>query len=79
MYLLDTNACIQFLNGTSNKIKENFQQHSPAEIALCSVVKAELLFGARHSQKIKNSFLYLLIAYLLMTAVRKNMPKFEPI
>ena len=57
MYLLDTNACIQFLNGTSSKIKENFQQHSPAEIALCSVVKAELLFGARHSQKIESNLL----------------------
>ena len=57
MYLLDTNACIQFLNGTSNKIKENFQQHPPTEIALCSIVKAGLLFGARHSQNIESNLL----------------------
>ncbi|HFE36985.1 MAG TPA: type II toxin-antitoxin system VapC family toxin [Gammaproteobacteria bacterium] len=59
MYLLDTNACIQFLNGTSEKIKENFQQHAPTEIAICSIVKAELLFGARHSQYIERNLLKL--------------------
>jgi len=55
MYLLDTNACIQFLNGTSEKIKKNLQQRSPSEITLCSVVKAELLFGARHSQQVERN------------------------
>ena len=55
MYLLDTNACIQFLNGSSEKIKTNLQQHAPSEIALCSIVKAELLFGARHSQQIERN------------------------
>lgn len=53
MYLLDTNTCIQFLNGTSLAVKQQFQHCLPSEIALCSVVKAELLFGARHSQKIE--------------------------
>lgn len=36
-----------------------FTQHSPAEIALCSVVKAELLFGALRSEQ-KESNLQLL-------------------
>lgn len=31
----------------------HFQAHSPADIALCSVVKAELFFGARHSQRVE--------------------------
>ena len=53
MYLLDTNACIQFLNGTSDALKSHFQQHISSEIALCSIVKAELLFGARHSQRVE--------------------------
>ena len=53
MFLLDTNVCIQFLNGTSEAVKTNFQQHTPTEIALCSVVKAELLFGARNSEKVE--------------------------
>ena len=55
MYLLDTNTCIQFMNGTSPTIKQHFQQHSPTEIALCSVVKAELWFGARHSQRVESN------------------------
>lgn len=55
MYLLDTNVCIQFLNGTSEAIKANFQQHAPPEIALCSIVKAELLFGARNSHNIETN------------------------
>jgi tRNA(fMet)-specific endonuclease VapC len=53
MYLLDINACIQFLNGTSDTLKVHFQQHAPSDIALCSIVKAELLFGARHSQRVE--------------------------
>lgn len=53
MYLLDTNTCIHFMNGTSQAVKRRFQQCSPSEIAVCSVVKAELLFGARHSQRVE--------------------------
>ncbi len=53
MYLIDTNVCIHFLNGSSQAIKEQFQQHSSNEILLCSVVKAELLFGARKSQRVE--------------------------
>ncbi len=43
MYLRDTNVCIQFLNGTSETIKTHLQHHAPTVIALCSIVKAELL------------------------------------
>ena len=52
MYLLDSNVCIHLLNKRHVKIEQNFRSHSPAEIALCSIVKAELLFGARHSQRV---------------------------
>ena len=52
MYLLDTNVCINFLNGTSSSVKQHFQACSPSEIAVCSIVKAELLFGARNSQRV---------------------------
>lgn len=53
MYLLDTNTCIHFLNGSSSNIKQQLQNSTPHEIVLCSVVKAELLYGARHSQKVE--------------------------
>ena len=53
MYLLDTNTCIHFLSGSSASIKQQLQNSTPNEIVLCSVVKAELLYGARHSQKVE--------------------------
>lgn len=51
MYLLDANACIRVLNGTSPELIGRLRSHDPAEIRLCSIVKAELLYGARHSQR----------------------------
>ena len=52
MYLLDTNACIRLLNDRSSVLAARLQQHTPDEIALCSVVKAELLFGAYRSSRV---------------------------
>lgn len=51
MYLLDTNACIRILNGTSERLAGRLKQHEPAELRLCSVVRAELLYGARRSAR----------------------------
>ncbi len=51
MFLLDTNVCINFLNGTSQSVEQHFRTCSPSEIAVCSIVKAELLFGARNSNR----------------------------
>ncbi len=51
MYLLDTNACIKILNESSTELIERFQSKPPSEIQLCSVVKAELIYGARKSAR----------------------------
>ena len=53
MFLLDTNLCIQLLNNRSAQIQDHFLQYSPEEIVLCSIVKMELLYGARRSQRIE--------------------------
>lgn len=53
IYLLDTNVCIRLLNDQHPMILQHLRQHSPAHIALCSVVKAELLYGARRSQRVE--------------------------
>jgi tRNA(fMet)-specific endonuclease VapC len=54
--LLDTNACIQLWQRKNLTVRKYFVRHNPADIALCSVVKAELLFGAlRSEQKESNS------------------------
>ncbi|WP_024299017.1 type II toxin-antitoxin system tRNA(fMet)-specific endonuclease VapC [Methylomicrobium lacus] len=49
-YLLDTNACIVFLNKRSDRLKQRLEMCQPQEVVLCSVVKAELLYGAMKSQ-----------------------------
>ncbi len=51
MYLLDTNACIRILNGSSNTLVARLSRHTPQDIYLCAVVKAELLFGAHRSAR----------------------------
>jgi len=50
-WVLDTNACIRVLNGTSAVLVERMRGADPAHIALCSVVKAELMYGARKSSR----------------------------
>jgi tRNA(fMet)-specific endonuclease VapC len=55
MYLLDTNACIRILNDSSPALVQRLASHAPSEIRLCSIVKAELIYGARHSQQIEEN------------------------
>ena len=49
-YLLDTNVCIRYLNGRSPAVRKRLESLRPADIAVCSVVKAELLAGAQKSR-----------------------------
>lgn len=51
-YLLDTNVCIHVLNGTSQAVTIRFKNETPRTLRLCSVVKAELLYGARKSKQV---------------------------
>lgn len=50
-YLLDTNTCVKFLTGRSAPIRRQINSLATSELALCSVVKAELLFGAAKSAR----------------------------
>ncbi len=54
-FLLDSNASIVFLNKRSEKLKQRLELCQPQEVVLCSVVKAELLYGAMKSQNPKAS------------------------
>ena len=51
IFLPDTNVWIQFLNPGENRVKERFLTVNPLSIRLCSVVKAELYFGAMKSRR----------------------------
>ena len=44
-YLLDTNVCVVHLAGRSTKIQTKLQAIPPKEVTLCSIVKAEIIYG----------------------------------
>ena len=49
-YLLDTNACIRYLNGRSLPLLHHLRSMSAASVVVCAVVKMELHYGAMKSQ-----------------------------
>jgi tRNA(fMet)-specific endonuclease VapC len=49
MYLLDTNAGITYLRGQNAPLAQRIVAHPPTDIRLCSVVIAELYYGAYRS------------------------------
>jgi len=55
MYLLDTNTCIQILNGTSPALTERLRFVPRTQVRLSSVVKAELYYGARKSGRVADN------------------------
>jgi tRNA(fMet)-specific endonuclease VapC len=59
MYLLDTNICIALLKNNDLNLVQKIKENSPDKFTLCSLVKAELLFGARKSQNVEKNLLLL--------------------
>ena len=51
IYLPDTNTLIRFLNPGQSPVKDHFLSVNALEIRLCSVVKAELYYGAMKSSR----------------------------
>ena len=50
--LLDTSICVPLINRSDESLARRLLSQSPREVVLCSVVKAELYFGARNSQRV---------------------------
>lgn len=48
-YLLDTNTCIVHLNNRSSAVSTRFHATPLDQMMVCSVVKAELFYGAMKS------------------------------
>lgn len=48
-YLLDTNVCVVYLDGRSSSVRDRLLATSAEDMAVCSVVKAELFCGAFRS------------------------------
>lgn len=49
MYLLDTNTCIGYLKGKVVGVKRRLEAVPSADVFVCSIVKAELFYGAMKS------------------------------
>lgn len=49
-YLLDTNVCIRMINGRSALARQKLLSHPVEEIIVCSIVRAELFYGASKSK-----------------------------
>lgn len=49
-YLLDTNTCIRYINGRAPQLRLRFLSIDNDDIAVCSIVKAEMYYGAMKSQ-----------------------------
>jgi tRNA(fMet)-specific endonuclease VapC len=50
--LLDANICIAWLKGGNEQLRRRLLGSQPGDVFLCSIVKAELLFGARKSKRV---------------------------
>ena len=48
-YLLDTNACIAYLTMRSAPLVARIRNTKPGDLAPCSIVKSELVYGAHKS------------------------------
>jgi tRNA(fMet)-specific endonuclease VapC len=55
MRILDTSVCIGWLTGKDLGVKRQLGSLRRDEVALCSVVKAELLYGARASARVREN------------------------
>lgn len=55
-FMLDTNTCIRYLNGTSQSVFEHLNAVQEEDICVCSVVQFELRYGALRSEKVEKNF-----------------------
>jgi tRNA(fMet)-specific endonuclease VapC len=55
LYLLDTNVCIVYLKGKSLTVNQRLKSLNRDDIAVCSVVKAELFYGSMGSNNPKKA------------------------
>lgn len=53
--LLDTNICVGWLNGADATLRKKIEHAPVGDVFICSVVKAELLYGARKSARVSQN------------------------
>ena len=55
MWLLDTSVCVALINRSDEQVATRLLEHSRGSVRLCSVVKAELHFGAQNSSRLSEN------------------------
>lgn len=50
-YSLDTNVCIRFVKGRSDRLTQKMHAVPFAQMVICSIVRAEMVYGAMKSQQ----------------------------
>jgi len=55
MWLLDTNVCVALINRSDEQAAARLLEHPRGSVRLCSVVKAELQFGAQNSARLSEN------------------------
>ncbi len=55
IYLLDTNACIVYLNQPASSVRQRLEALPKQDVAVTSIVKAELFYGAMRSSNPERS------------------------
>ena len=68
-YLLDTNICIAYLSGRDEEVQDALRAEGPESVVLCSVVKAELLYGARNSSRVEENLALLEAFFATMASL----------
>lgn len=51
-YLLDTNTCIRYLNGSAPSVFRRLDEIAEDDVCVCSIVKFELRYGALRSHAV---------------------------
>ncbi len=55
MWLLDTSVCVALINRSDEQAAAHLLEHPRGSVRLCSVVKAELHFGAQNSARLSEN------------------------
>jgi len=62
-FLLDSNACIRFLNDRESSVTLKIAKTPPEQINLCTVVQNELYYGAYKSSKVAHNLAILALFF----------------
>jgi tRNA(fMet)-specific endonuclease VapC len=69
VYLLDANACIRILNGSSDRLAARLRETPRSLVRIPSIVKAELIYGARHGSQAAANLRLLARFFATLTSV----------